>query len=608
MKKRFVKLFASTIKMLTVILGLNFIARAEVPRAEYPRPQFERADWLNLNGEWTYEFDKGKSGMDRVLYKSQGFDSKITVPFCPESRLSGVAHVDFIPAMWYHRKISVPSEWSGRSIMLNFGGVDYFCAVYVDGNLVGRHWGSGSSFGFDITDYVKDGAEHDLVVRVEDDMRNGVQPLGKQCQNYYSRACDYTRTTGIWQTVWMEPVSQQGLKSAYIVPDLDNSCFVIEPDYRSLAPGMKIEVSLFDDNKRVARATTSASGHQRIVLPVKNVKTWSPEGPFLYDIKMQVLSADGSVIDCVRSYAGMRKIHIEGNKIFLNNEPYFLRLVLDQGFYSEGIWTAPCDADLKRDIEMSMAAGFNGARLHQKAFEERYHYWADKLGYLTWGESASWGLDMNSTEGARNFISEWHELVTRDRNHPSIIAWTPFNETRRPTNGEEAMRHDRLLSDVYSMTRTLDYRPVNEASGWYHQITDLWTVHDYEQDPVKFAEHYALTDGIYRQRDPKMETSYTGQPYLIDEYGGIKWIDGEKFADNSWGYGKGPQTIEEVYDRMERLTDAILAIPYVSGYCYTQLTDVEQEQNGIYNYDRTSKFDIKRINKIFSKVPAHYRK
>ncbi|MDE6094884.1 MAG: beta-glucuronidase [Muribaculaceae bacterium] len=580
-----------------------------IPRPEYPRPQFERKDWKNLNGEWTYTFDFGKSGMDRRLYESKGFQDKITVPYCPESKLSGVGYVDFIPAMWYHREISIPEDWKGRNIVLNFGGVDYFSAVYIDGNLVGRHWGGSSSFSHDITKYVGDGKPHDLVVRVEDDNRRGVQPKGKQSSLYHSHGCDYTRTTGIWQTVWMEPVDSHSLASAYVVPDLDKKRFIVQPEFRNLDKGVKIEAIVRDGSKIVAKTVETATPHARIELPLKNVKTWSPESPFLYDIEFNVYDKNGKVVDNVKSYAGMRKVHMEGNRLYLNNEPYFLRLVLDQGFYPDGIWTAPDDADLKKDIEMSMAAGFNGARLHQKVFEERFHYWADKLGYLTWGETASWGADANKIEAARNFLPEWESIVVRDRNHPSIIAWTPFNETwERPGDSEQAMQHDRLLHDVYNLTHHLDYRPVNETSGNYHVITDLWTVHNYEQNPEKLAEYFVIKeDGRYPQLDPSREVAYGGQPFLIDEYGGIKWVDGAQFADNSWGYGDSPRTLEEFYDRLEKLTDVILAVPYMSGYCYTQLTDVEQEQNGIYNYNRTTKFDMDRIKKIFSKKPQGFK-
>lgn len=579
--------------------------KAEIPRSEYPRPQFERSDWQNLNGKWTFTFDFGKSGKDRRLFESKGFDQSIVVPFCPESKLSGVEHTDFINAMWYHRKIQTPADWNGKKILLHFGGVDYFAAIYIDGKIAGRHWGGSSSFAVDITRFIESGKEHNLVVYVEDDQRSGSQARGKQSGNFYSQGCDYTRTTGIWQTVWIEAVNPYGLKQVNIVPDLDQSRFVVHPEFYALQKGQKLRVNVKDGNKTVSTQTIPAGSSSVAILAVKNVKTWSPESPFLYNVELEVLNASNQIIDKVQSYAGMRKIHVEGNKFFLNNQPYYLRLVLDQGFYPEGVWTAPTDADLKRDIELSMQAGFNGARLHQKVFEERFHYWADKLGYLTWGESANWGASTNGIESARNFLTEWEEIIVRDRNHPSIVAWTPFNETwDRPNDHDQAMQHDRFITDVYNLTHNLDYRPVNDASGLFHVVTDLWTVHNYEQNPDKLREQLSIKDGVVPQFDKNKEALYAGQPYFVDEFGGIKWVVGKQFAENTWGYGEGPKTLEEFYERLEALVDVILEFEHISGYCYTQLTDVEQEQNGIYNYDRTSKFDMERIKAIFNKIPT----
>lgn len=595
--------------MVSLAASVLTLTTFAAPREEYPRPQFERSDWQNLNGEWTYEFDFGKSGMNRNLFESKGFDNKIIVPFCPESELSGVGYKDFIPAMWYQKNIQIPESWQGKRTLIHFGGVDFFSALYVDGKLAGRHWGGNSPFTCDITEYVADGKPHSIVLRVEDDLRNGTQPTGKQCGNFYSQGCHYTRTTGIWQTVWMEPVDELGLKSVYIVPDLDNSRFIVNPEFRSLAEGQTVEVLFKDGDKVVARDRQKTSPVLSMPVKIKNVKTWSPEDPFLYDVELNVYDKGGKLVDHVDSYAGMRKVHVEGDRYFLNNEPYYLRLVLDQGFYPDGIWTAPTDEALRRDIELSKEAGFNGARLHQKVFEERYHYWADKLGYLTWGEAPSWGADMNNPMSARNFIPEWESVVVRDRNHPSIIAWTPFNETwERPDNDEAALQHDRFVENVYYITHKLDYRPVNDCSGNYHVITDLWTVHSYEQDPARLAEWLTAKDGVYPCQDPRRDVPYSGQPFFIDEFGGIKWVVGKQFADNSWGYGEGPRTEEEFYTRLEGQVDAVNSIPYMSGYCYTQLTDVEQEQNGIYNYDRTPKFDMSRIKAIFSKIPAQFKK
>lgn len=578
--------------------------RRGIPRPEYPRPQFERNEWLNLNGPWTFCFDFGRSGMDRRLFESKGFDRQILVPFCPESELSGVGHKDFIDALWYHRPITIPKAWTGRNVILNFGGVDYECELFIDGRSVGMHFGGTVSFGFDITRYVKPGTRQDLVLRVADNLRTAKQPSGKQSYAFKSAWCHYTRTTGIWQTVWLEPVASHGLKDVQIVPDLDGKRFIVTPRFRALQRGQTFRVHVNADGKTVARAAGPAFDGAALVLDLKNPRTWSPEDPFLYDLLLEVLDADGKVVDTVRSYAGMRKIHIEGNRVFLNNRELYQRLVLDQGFYPNGIWTAPSDKDLRRDIELSMKAGFNGARLHQKVFEERFHYWADRLGYLTWGEASSWGNDPNDLVSARLFLSEWQEIVVRDRNHPSIITWTPLNETGQFTHPEQ---HRRFHRDLYALCKDLDpTRPVNDASGYIHAQTDVWTVHNYHQDPAKFQAELTPDPekGVWRNH-PNHEVEYTGQPYLVDEFGGIKWIPAKHraFADNSWGYGDNPRTEEEVYTRLAGLVDVILKQDHICGYCYTQLTDVEQEQNGIYNYDRTTKFDMRRIAAILGRNP-----
>ena len=596
-------------RFLTSFFAILFtfaaFAQAPIPRPEYPRPQFERDAWMNLNGTWTYAFDFGESGLQRDFNESKGFDNKITVPFCPESPLSGVEYKDFINSMWYHRAVEVPAAWDGKKILLNFGAVDYTSSIYVNGKLAGRHYGGSSSFSVDVTRFVEPGKTADVVVWVQDDVRAGVQASGKQCPDYYSRGCHYTRVTGIWQTVWMEAVAKTGLKEVYVKPDLDNSCFIMEPKFHALADGMSLNVRVKDGDKVVSKKTVKATNPMTVIMPVKNVKTWSPESPFLYDIEYEVVDKAGNVVDQVTSYAGMRKIHVEGDRVFLNNQPLYLRLVLDQGFYPDGVWTAPSDEALKRDIELSMSVGFNGARLHQKVFEERFHYWADKLGYLTWGESASWGSSMNNELASRNFIPEWQEVVVRDRNHPSIIIWTPFNETwDRPKDDEGGRIHDRLVTNVYDLTKSLDYRPVHDCSGGYHVKTDIWSFHNYEQDAEQLQENLTLKgDGTVPTFDVENEVEYSGQPYYLDEYGGIKWVI-EQFAENTWGYGQGPKTLEEFYSRLEALTDVILDMEYINGYTYTQLTDVEQEQNGIFNYDRTAKFDAGKLKAIFGKVPG----
>lgn len=613
-------------KRISIAFLSLFLCVASVwsmPRPEYPRPQFERAGWVNLNGKWTCSFDFGGSGMEREFYKSKGFDKKITVPFCPESKLSGIGYTDFINHFWYQRPITIPQEWNGKNILLNFGAVYYKSEVYIDGVLANRHFGGTSSFAVDITSLVKPGQTHSLVVYVESDVRGAKQAAGKQNLQYASYGCNYTRTTGIWQTVWMEAVHPEGLQSVQLLTDIDQQQLVVRPRFYKEAGG-KLQVTLKDNGKVVASRTVSASSLSSVVLPVKKMKTWSPESPFLYDLEYKVLDKNGNIIDEVNGYAGMRKVHIEGNKIYLNNKPYYQRLVLDQGFYPDGIWTAPSDEALKRDIELSMEAGFNGARLHQKVFEERFYYWADKMGYLTWGEASSWGMDCNDTETARNFITEWSEIVQRDRNHPSLLIWTPTNEEFWP----DRVQYPRLMHDLYNLTKMIDpTRPFHGASGGTHIATDIWTVHNYEQDPAKLKEK--LYNGGKLMEAPKWEIhlmpmnigynglKYTDQyafpeykkdmPYLVDEFGGIKWNPSQQMEsaqNTSWGYGEPPRSLEEFYARLEGQVDAVLSLSNdIWGYCYTQLTDVEQEQNGIYYYDRTPKFDMKRIHAIFSKTP-----
>lgn len=574
-----------------------------IPRSEHPKPQFFRENWTNLNGTWTYTFDFGKSGMNRELFKSTGFDDRITVPFCPESTLSGVGYTDFIEAMWYHRTISIPEKWHGKRILLHFGGVDYESELFIDGKSVGLHYGGMCSFKHDITDYVNGGDEHQLVLRVLDELRTGAQARGKQCNEFKSKGCSYTRTTGIWQTVWLEAADMCGLESIQIIPDLDNEQFTVIPQFYALTNGQKLKVTVKDGDRTVGEAEIKTSQGLPMNVQVPSPKIWSPDSPFLYNLVFEVLDGEDKAIDTVQSYAGMRKVHIEGDKIFLNNEPVYQRLVLDQGFFPDGIWTAPSDQALKKDIELSMQAGFNGARLHQKVFEERFHYWADKLGYLTWGESASWGCDVNKIADARNFISEWRECILRDRNHPSIIAWTPLNETANHSN---PTNHRRFHIELYDISKALDpTRPVNDASGYIHIKTDLWTVHHYERpDKLRECLEPGTEDGIFH-RWPEQEVKYGGQPYLVDEFGGLKWIpeNRQAFADNTWGYGSDIKTLDEFYKLLQEEVGIILSVKNMCGYCYTQLTDVEQEENGVYNYDRTEKFDMSRIKAIFGRNP-----
>lgn len=620
------------LKRYLIPLILSVTPLMATPKPEYPRPQFERESWINLNGEWTYNIDHTNVGGEREYFKSTGFNDKITVPFCPESKLSGVGHTDFIENLWYHKKISIPQDWAEKRILLNFGAIYYKSEIYIDGKFIARHFGGSSSFSVDLTDYVKPGSEHNLVVYAHSDIRSLKQTAGKQCLRDKSYGCNYTRTTGIWQTVWMEAVAKAGLHSVQVVTDIDQEKVLIRPRFHGVDGG-NIKVTVKDGDKEVATVTTLASDSSVITLSLPNSKKWSPESPFLYDVNYQVTNKKGEIVDEVNSYFGMRKVHIEGNKIYLNNKPYYQRLVLDQGFYPDGIWTSPNDEALKNDILLSKKCGFNGARLHQKVFEERFYYWADKLGYITWGEAPSWGMDCNDIEVARNFIAEWAEIVERDRNHPSLIIWTPTNEQFWP----DAVQYPRLIEDLYRITKSMDStRPFHGTSGGVHiaTATDIWSAHTYQQDPVKLKESlYKIEEkegkkvAKFFEQGFKVITparknigfnepghvdhhnfvSYKGEmPYLLDEFGGIKWSKAAQDAKQqvAWGYGQAPTTIEEFYTRLEGQVNSVLSLSdHIWGYCYTQLTDVEQEQNGLFNYDRTPKFDMDRIHAIFSKNP-----
>ena len=350
-----------------------------------------------------------------------------------------------------------------------------------------------------------------------------------------------------------------------------------------------------------------------VTVALSETRPWSPNTPFLYNIEYTVLDAQGAAVDTVHAYAGLRKFHIEGDKLFLNNSPVFLRLVLDQGFYRKGIWTAPTDADLRRDIELSKAAGFNGARLHQKVFEERFHYWADRLGYLTWGETPSWGVAFLSGasnpytgaiafEGISNLLHEWREVIERDYNHPSIIAWTPTNETYFGTN-EPLFK--RLVTEIYDVTKQLDpTRPCNECSGYHHVKTDLWTVHFYRRNVAELKEAMEPAEAPVGSLTPKFELSaYKGQPYINDEFGGFLYLPPKltgRFADNTWGYhGIEIKSDEQFHDMIAEQVRYMVDLPQCCGFCYTQLTDIEQEQNGVFTYDRVPKIPLEMLKDAF---------
>lgn len=492
-------------------------------------------------------------------------------------------------------------------MLAHFQAVDHDATVWCDGVEVARHRGGWTPFTADLGEVA--GQEITLVVRARDP-RDGAQARGKQSDRYENYGCLYTRTTGIWQTVWLEPVPESRLERPRITPQVADGSFVIEVPLTGPRRGLSVKARLTDDAGEVAHAVARAdldfSVRLTLTVPEDRRRLWSPDDPFLYDIALELVDESGNVVDAATSYAGLRSVTIDGKAILLNGRPVFQRLVLDQGYYPDGILTAPSDEALVRDIELAKAAGFNGARLHQKVFEERFLYHADRMGYLCWGEFGDWGCNVgkdgdNQQPGA-TYITQWLEAVERDYSHPCIVGWCPLNETTQRL-------HDRItvLDDVtrgmFLATKAADQtRPVLDASGYSHRVreSDVYDSHNYEQDPQKFAEAMAgLAHGkpfVNRgSGDAEISLPYGGQPYFCSEFGGIWWNPDAGPDEYSWGYGERPRSVEEFYSRFEGLVAALLDDPNMFGYCYTQLTDVYQEQNGIYRFDRSEKFDMERI-------------
>lgn len=576
-----------------------------IPRAEHPNPQWERKTWKNLNGPWEFEFDFGCSAVERRLWEKKRFDREILVPFCPESRLSGIGYTDFINGVAYRKNFELSQEELSGRVLLHFGAVDYEASVYVNGTLVGSHKGGYTSFCFDITKHVAPGP-NTLFVAVKDDVRSGLQPKGKQAHLYASSGCDYTRTTGIWQTVWLEFVPERHIQSAKYYPDPANGKVTVT----GLVQGQgTLQLTALWEDKPVGEAALSVEdGFFTAQLDLSETHLWEPGKGGLYTL----LLSFGE--DRVKSYFGLRTAKFQGRKFLLNGKSLFQRFVLDQGFYPDGIYTAPTEEDLVKDIQLSFAAGFNGARLHEKVFEARFLYHCDRLGYLVWGEYPNWGLDHAHPLSTETYLNQWSEAVERDFNHPAIIGWCPFNET---WGYREEREKNALLSSLYKLTKRLDpTRPCIDSSGNYRVLSEVYDIHDYDQDTQSFQARWdGLTDriretgGVIPAEDPFFNSApegpsgrapffnqpYDNQPIFVSEYGGIRWPDD---TVEGWGYGNAPATPEEFFARYKGLTEALLNNPEIFGFCYTQLYDVEQEVNGLYTYGRAQKFDISLIRKI----------
>nr|WP_156188307.1 sugar-binding domain-containing protein [Arsenicicoccus sp. oral taxon 190] len=616
-----------------------------VPRPEHPRPQLVRARWLNLNGEWEFESDRGDSGYERGLL-SRPLSGRILVPFCPESAASGVGDEDFHEAVWYRRTVVVPASWGGTDAWLHLGAVDHDATVWANGIEIARHRGGFTPFSAPLSRAgVGPGDTVEIVVRARDP-RRGPQARGKQATSYAPSGCFYPRTTGIWQTVWLEAVPPVHVRRLHVTPDLAGGALDVSiPLSANLAGGqVVVEVTRAaglgdaaagvgdaaaspdggaDDTVIAAAATRSdldLAPRMRVTLPDSEIRPWSPADPHLYGLLVRLVDREGAVVDELTSYAGLRSISVHGNEIRLNGERLFQRLVLDQGYWPDSLMTAPSDAALELDIRLGLAAGFDGARLHQKVFEERYLYHADRLGYLVWGEFGDWGAKMRDGHGeiqspTASFVTQWVEVLQRDVNHPSIIGWCPLNETEQDLTDDITVLDD-VTRAMFLATKAIDpSRPVIDASGWSHRVveTDVYDAHCYEQRPWRFRvlmEGLAAGEPLADLPGKDWSVAYAGQPYLMSEYGGIWWAPGGPGAsgedrESSWGYGQRVRDLREFYSRYEGLTTVLLGCPDLAGYCYTQLTDTFQEQNGLYTMERSPKMDMTRIRAVQQR-PAAY--
>ncbi|CAH1210137.1 sugar-binding domain-containing protein [Paenibacillus sp. JJ-223] len=581
---------------------------ASIARADYPRPQFMRKAWSCLNGEWEFQFDDACIGEEEKWYSTErltAFSRKIQVPFAFQSPLSGIGDPSFHDIVWYRRSFEVPADWKGKRIVLHFGAVDYSAKVWVNGNLVATHEGGHTPFQADITSALADN-DNWVVVRAEDFSRDVSLPRGKQYWKEQSASIFYTRTTGIWQSVWLEPVSRVHLSRIRLTPDIDRN----EIRVRAFLEGLRsseeltLEVSVTYQGKLVAEDRYGIRQNEAMRTIGLNDffehgmgRLWSPEHPHLYDIHLRLLRGEES-LDEVVSYFGMRKVSIEGGKLCLNNHPYFQRLVLDQGYFPDGVLTPPSDEAIQKDIELTKALGFNGVRKHQKTEDPRFLYWCDRMGLLVWSEAAN--AYAYSESYVRRFTREWQEIIERDYNHPCIVTWVPLNESWGVPNVQVDERQQQHGLAMVHLTKSLDgSRPVVYNDGWEHMTTDLLTIHDYESRQEVLEARYASVESVTSSMPSNRRlfvggAAYESQPILVSEFGGIAF---KKSEWEGWGYS-GAENEEEFLQKLEAVVRPMFDSPVVQGYCYTQLTDVEQEINGLLTYDRQPKAPLEAIRRI----------
>ena len=572
------------------------------PRPEYPQPQFQRADWMTLNGTWQFEFDDSDAGLDENWANGKrAFGRKITVPFPFEASLSGIGDTTFHPVVWYRRTFTVPAGWN-RRVLLRFGAVDYHATVWVNGARAGEHEGGNTPFAFDVTSMLTPG-ENTVTVRAFDPPTDRYIPRGKQFWEPQSRSIFYTRTSGIWQPVWIEAVGSSYLERVRITATLDG---VVHFEGRIARPQTHLELTArirFGDRDVATTAALADGPRVHLAAAISNAQWWSPGSPNLYEVVFE-LRQNGSTLDRVASYFGFREVGVEGNRMTLNRQPIYLKLVLDQGYWPDGILTPPTDEAMQYDIRMAKEMGFNGARKHQKLEDPRFLYWADKMGFLVSGEMAN--AYLFDDQYVSRFTREWIEAVERDYNHPSIVIWAPLNESWGTPNPRDPRQADHLKA-LYTLTRSLDAtRLVIDNEGWEHtDMTDLFAIHDYARSGDLIYEKYrdvgqpgaGVPDNARAALIPGYR--YNGSPVYLSEFGGIAFIPpGHQVPKEAWGYSGVEKTQASALARLRGLYEAIGRIPAFAGLCYTQLTDVEQEVNGLLTYDRKPKFAVKEVKAI----------
>jgi beta-galactosidase/beta-glucuronidase len=579
---------------------------------DYPRPQLVRQRWTSLNGQWDFAFDDDRqyvSPADDIAWTH-----RIVVPFAPETAASGIGDEDFHCVCWYRRRFDAAGVEAGERCILHFGAVDYTAQVWVNGILVVEHEGGHTPFSADITAALAvsaDGGEHELVVRAEDDPADLAKPRGKQDWLRHPHSIWYPRTTGIWQTVWFEPVAATHLKVLRWTPHFDGfeiGCEICVAG--SIRDGLTAEVRLWHGAKLLADDTYMLLGqtaNRKIALSdpgiddSRNELLWSPEHPTLLEAEV-TLRCGERVLDRVRSYTALRSVTINRDRLMLNGRPYPLRLVLDQGYWPDTLMTAPSDAALRRDVELAKAMGFNGVRKHQKIEDPRYLYWADRLGLLVWEEMPS--VYAFSPLAMTRLVREWTEAIERDYSHPCVIVWVPFNESWGVPNLTSMQAHRNAVEALYHLTRMLDgTRPVIGNDGWEASATDILGIHDYDASPQRIKARYEVTDPVrtlFDQRRPggRILTldgfPHRGQPIVLTEFGGIAFETGSA-ADDAWGYARA-DSAASFLEHYRALLEVVNETLMFSGFCYTQFADTFQEVNGLLNADRTPKIALDKIH------------